>query len=329
MPHGVRPRHGSMQFWPRKRAKRIYPRVRTIKPAEKDVLVTFAGYKAGMTHIIVTDNRKNALTKGEELFVPVTVIECPPLKIFSLRLYKKVGYGKNVVSEFFFKAAKEVSKKTFVPKKFSAKADLENIKAEEYDDATITVHTAPSKTGIGKKKPEIFELKLGGTIKDKIEFAKEHAEKEIRIGSVFKEGLFVDVHGITKGKGFQGPVKRFGVSIRQHKSEKTKRGPGSLGGWRAQGHVMWRVAHAGQTGFHQRTEYNKQIMKISDNASLVNPKGGFIRYGVVKNDFFLIKGSVHGPKKRLLIFTKATRSRIEKLEPPEINYISLDSKQGT
>ena len=51
--------------------------------------------------------------------------------------------------------------------------------------------------------------------------------KEIKVEDVFESGVSVDVHGITKGKGFQGTVKRFGVPIRQHKAEKTKRGIGT------------------------------------------------------------------------------------------------------
>ena len=48
--------------------------------------------------------------------------------------------------------------------------------------------------------------------------------KEIIIDEVFKEGAFLDVHGVTKGKGFQGPVKRHGIMLRHHKSEKSRRG---------------------------------------------------------------------------------------------------------
>ena len=75
------PRHGSMQFWPRKRAQREHARVRSWPSANSEAgkPVGFAGYKVGMSHIIVSDNRKNAKTKGMDLMLPVTVIECPPL----------------------------------------------------------------------------------------------------------------------------------------------------------------------------------------------------------------------------------------------------------
>ncbi|MBI5072518.1 50S ribosomal protein L3, partial [Candidatus Woesearchaeota archaeon] len=113
-----------------------------------------------------------------------------------------------------------------------------------------------------------------------------------------------------------------------HKSEKTKRGPGSLGGWISQAHFMYRVAHAGQMGYHNRTEWNKWIVKISDKPEEINPKGGFIHYGNVKNEYILVKGSVQGPAKRLIRFNIPKRP--DKLVPkdaPSIVYTSLEAKQ--
>ena len=89
---------------------------------------------------------------------------------------------------------------------------------------------------------------------------------------VFNEGQQVDIHSVTKGKGTCGPVKRFGISLKAKKSEKVRRNPGSLGPWKGQTHIMWKVAHAGQTGFHQRTEYNKQIIRVEGELDNLNPK---------------------------------------------------------
>src|SRR3989344_3299263 len=166
-----------------------------------------------------------------------------------------------------------------------------------------------------------------GSIKDKFEYAKQNIGKEIKITDIFKEGELVDIHGVSKGKGTQGPVKRFGISIRSHKAEKTKRGPGSLGGWRGQGHMMYRVAHAGQMGYHTRTEYNKWLMKIGhDQKDIegINPKSGFRRYGVVKNPFLMIKGSVVGPTKRMIRINAAYRGdyKVPK-EAPSIQKIIM------
>ncbi len=327
MPKAHNPRHGSMQFWPRKRAKRAYPRVRSWQSVKDVQLLGFCGYKVGMTHIMAIDNRARSPSKGQEIVMPVTVIECPPLKISSARFYTQTNYGLNVAKEINFKVDKELSRKKTIGKQSQEKI-LDAINPDDYADIRITVYTQPKLTGIGKKKPELFELGLGGNNAVKLAYIKEHYNKEIKISDVFKPGQLVDTLAVTKGKGFQGPVKRFGVSIRSHKSEKTIRGPGSLGGWKGHAHFLYRVAHAGQTGFQTRIEYNKWLLKISQNPSEINPKGGFIRYGNVKNEYLLIKGSVQGSAKRLIRFNVAMRpdKNIPK-EAPSITHINQEAKQ--
>ncbi|MBS3122740.1 50S ribosomal protein L3 [Candidatus Woesearchaeota archaeon] len=327
-------RAGSMQFWPRKQAIRIYPRVRSWPIVAQATPLGFAGYKVGMTHTIIIDNKKTSKTKGEELFCPVTVVECPPLKILSVRFYKYDVNKWVLKKEIMFNADKELGRKLSLPKtQISAQESqekLNSIAITDYDDVRINVYTQPKLAGVSKKKPEVFELALGGPNEEKLKYVQEHVGKEIRVSEVFKSGQLLDVHGVTKGKGYQGPVKRFGVMIRQHKAEKTKRGPGSLGAWRGQGHMMYRVAHAGRMGFHTRTEYNKWLLKISDKVDEINPKGGFLSYGLVKSDYVLIKGSLSGHKKRLLRFNFPSRTTGNKSpqEAPAIDYIHLDSSQG-
>jgi len=325
MPKAKNPRHGSMQFWPRKRSKRIYARVRSWAKVKDAKPLGFAGYKAGMTHLIITDNRAKSTTKGEDIFMPVTVIECPPMKVASVRFYKNSIYGLKVLTEISSdKLTKELTERK-ISKPKSIKKTFDDVK--EFDDIKLLVYTQPKLTGI-KKKPEIFEIGLGGTKEEKLATAKERLGKDILITEVFKEGEVVDIHAVTKGKGVQGPVKRFGVAIRHHKSEKTKRGPGSLGGWSAQGHVMYRVAHAGKMGYHLRTHYNNWLIKIGDKPEEVNPKGGFLRYGEVKNPYILIKGSIPGATKRIITLTSAIRDKKRVTEQaPTIQYVSKESKQ--
>lgn len=324
MPKPKRPRFGSMGVWPRKRAKNQTPRVRSYANIQTAKPLEFAGYKAGMTRVLLQTQEKGK-RGGSEHMVSATIIECPPMKIASLRLYKK----DKVVKQINFKAEKELAKTTNVTKdKFSSPKDLETLNADEYTDATIQVYTQPKLIGF-KKKPEIFEISLGGKVKDKIEFVKAHAEKPILINEVFQVGQNVDAHSITKGKGYQGPVKRFGIGLKNHKSEKGVRSVGSLGGWSGQGHVMYRVAHAGQTGYHQRTQYNNLIIKMSDKPEEINAKGGFIRYGFVKNPYILIKGSIAGPKKRLIKLTEPVRQHKKPaFKPEQVKMIMTDSNQG-
>lgn len=322
-----KPRAGSMQVWPRKRAKRHYPRVRSWAKTTEKKLLGFAGYKVGMTHVLHVDNVKTSKTKGEDIFCPVTIIECPPLKVASVRLYSLDAYGLTPKTQFNSKILdKEIERKLTKAKKHNEES-LAKVSANDFHELTLVVYTQPKLIGL-KKMPEIFEVGIGGSKEDKLAFAKEKLGKEIKLNEVFTEGNQVDIHAITKGKGFQGPMKRFGIGRRSHKSEKSIRNPGSLGAWKAQGHMMYRVAHAGQMGFHQRVDYNKQILRISDKPEEINVKGGFLKYGNVKNTYVIMRGSVPGARKRLIRFNAAIRpNHMITKEAPSITYVSLSSKQ--
>ena len=157
---------------------------------------------------------------------------------------------------------------------------------------------------------------------------KEKLGQEIRIRNFVKEGEYIDTISVTKGKGFQGPIKRCGVRHLQKKSRKTVRGVGCLGPWHPS-RVMYTVARAGQTGFHNRVELNKRLIKIGEKGEEITPKGGFIRYGIIKNDYIVVLGSVPGPKKRLIKLRKSIRPKLKPpTTTPEITYISNVSQQG-
>ena len=324
MPRKRRPRKGSLQYWPRKRSKRQYARVRSWSKIQDPKVLGFAGYKVGMAHAMIVDNKKTSMTKGQEIFCPLTIIECPPLKTASIRFYKKTTNGLKLACEIFSENLdKELERKITIPKKINNK--IEDVK--EFDDVTLLVYTQPKLTGIGKKKPELFEIALGGNKEEKINYAKEKFGKEINVNDALVEGQQLDVHAVTKGKGFQGAVKRFGISLRSHKSEKGRRAPGSLGAWNAQAHMMWRVAHAGKMGYHLRTEYNKWLLKIGNKPDEINTNSGFLNYGVVKNSYILIKGSIAGSKKRLIRFNFPIRAN-KKIpnEAPNIRYLSISKE---
>jgi len=327
MPQIRRPRKGSLQYWPRKRSKRAYARVRAWAKSKEVKPLGFAGYKVGMTHLIINDNRKTSTTKGMDIFCPATIVECPPLKTLSLRFYKNTIKGLKLVSEQFAgNFDKEIKRTLILPKIQKKTNSQENTK--EFDFIRLLVHTMPGLTGIGKKKPEVFEVAVGGNKEEQLDYAKNKLGKEINVTEVFKEGQQVDIHAVSKGKGVQGPVKRFGVSLKHHKSEKGQRRVGSLGGWKAQGHIMWRQAKAGKMGYHIRMEHNKWLLKIG-NANEISKKGGFHNYGVIKNQYILIKGSVIGPKKRLIRFNEAIRiNRVIPNETPPIRYINLEQKSA-
>jgi len=298
------PRSGSMQFWPRKRAKRIYARVRSWPTVKDNKPLAFIGYKAGMIQLLAVNENKNSHLKGEEIIVPATIIECPPMKFLSVRFYKTINDFAKLQKEIFFKTEKNLSRKIKNPKENTK--ELEKINLEDHDFIRATVYSQPQKAGFGKKKPEIIEMALGGSKQEQLDFIKQNNDKEIEIGSVFSENQTVDIHAVTKGQGFQGPVKRFGIGLKGHKSEKGRRAPASLGPWVRQQHISYRVAHAGQTGGHQRTENNKQILQILNPSD--KPVENIHKYGNVKSNYIILHGSIAGPKKRTIILTAPMRA---------------------
>ncbi len=327
MPQTRYPRRGSLQYWPRKRSKRVFARVRAWNKSKEAKPLGFAGYKVGMTHLIINDNRKTSTAKGTDIFCPVTIIECPPLKTASIKFYKNTINGSKLVSEISAENFdKELKRAIILPKKQKKDSKADKNFPSDFDYIRLLVYTSPALTGIGKKKPEIFEIAIGGNKEEQLNYAKEKLGKEINVADVFKEGQQLDVHAISTGKGVQGPVKRFGITLKHHKSEKGTRRVGSLGGWKGQGHTMWRQAKAGKMGYHVRMEHNKWLLKIG-NANEISKKGGFDNYGVIKNSYILVKGSVIGTKKRLVRINESIRpDKGIPNTPPTIQYINLEQK---
>lgn len=326
MPKPKSPRHGSMQYWPRKRAARPHARLRSFSDSEG--LQAIAGYKMGMTHVKAFDTHKHSPTKNEHVAIPVTIIECPPLRLYSVRAYAQEPHGMKIAKEVIV-AGKDKHLHKTVSYKPTADATLDAIEGD-YADVRVVLYTQPSLTGTGHKRPRLFEVSLGkGSPADKLSAAKELIGKEIKASEFFKEGDLVDLHAVSTGRGTQGPVKRFGIGLKSHKSEKGQRRPGSLGGWSGQQHVMYRVAQAGQTGYHQRVQYNNQILKITQDPEEINVKGGFIRYGTGRkgNEFLVVRGSIPGPKKRMITIAKPIRQKVE-VALPTVDEISLASSQG-
>jgi len=305
MPRIHRPRYGSMRFWPRKRSARILPDVNweAIKTEEKGPK-GFIGYKVGMISVLVKDDTPDSMTKGKKITLPATIIECPELKIFSIRAYK----NNKVEGEVVVSNDKELKRIVRVPKTIKKIEDLKN----EFDDLRVIVYS-DLKNKLFKKTPDLVELGLNGTKEEKLAFVKEKIGKGIKASEVFSEKL-LDVRGVTKGYGLQGPVRRFGISLKQHKSEKGVRRPGSLGPWHP-ARVTFRVPQAGQTGFHTRVVYNSLILtKENISKKEITPSAGFHKYGKLKGDYLILAGSIQGPAKRQLLLTKALRAPKSKLK---------------
>ncbi|MEN7982024.1 MAG: 50S ribosomal protein L3 [Nanoarchaeota archaeon] len=295
MPTRKSPRKGSLQFWPRKRAAKFLPRVNWNSIDSNKILKGFICYKAGMMSAAVKDNTPDSMTKDKQITIPVTVLECPPMKILSVRFYKNKKVVKDILVE---ELDKELKKKIKIPKKFKKLDDFKG----EYDDVKVICYSVVKKTGV-KKKPDLVEIGITGSVEDKINFVKENSGKELSVLDVFENGQLVDFRGLTKGKGFVGPVKRFGITLKSHKSEKGRRRPGSIGPWHP-ARVIFRVPMAGQLGMFTRVVYNNKIIDIGKaEGKFKNIK----KYGDIKTDYIVVKGSVQGPSKRQLVITAPLR----------------------
>ncbi|WP_049894069.1 50S ribosomal protein L3 [Halogranum rubrum] len=338
MPQPSRPRKGSMGFGPRKRAASEVPRIRSWPDDEgSPALQGFAGYKAGMTHVVMVNDESNSPREGMEESVPVTVVETPPMRAVALRAYKDTAYGKKPVTEVWTTEFHEELDRTLdLPAESTFDEDADELRAllddGKVDDLRMITHTVPSAlNNVPKKKPDVMETRVGGgSLDERADYALELVEAggEHSMDDVFRPGEYLDVSGVTKGKGTQGPVKRWGVQKRKgkHARQGWRRRIGNLGPWNPS-RVRSTVPQQGQMGYHQRTELNKRLIDVGegDDASV---DGGFVNYGEVTGNYALIKGSLPGPNKRLIRFRPAVRPNDQPRLDPEVRYVSTASNQG-
>ncbi len=320
-----------MGYSPRKRAASEVPRFSSWPDISDGPRIQgFAGYKAGMTHALVVDYRKTSTTSGQEVQIPVTVIEVPPMKVAAVRLYKDTPYGLKTITEIWSqKLDKQLRRRLPVPKKYDTDKAWKEVDPVKVDEVRVLVYTQPYLvTGVPKKSPDIMENRIGGgTIEERLEYARKIIGKDIRIQDFTREGDIIDVAAVTKGKGFGGHRKRWGTKLLSHKDSKKRRGVGTTGTFRP-GYTRPTVPQAGQIGYHQRTEYNKRVLKMGENGERITPEGGFLSYGAVRNGYILLHGSVPGPTKRLVRLRNAIRPTVAPVDKIDLEYISTTSKQG-
>jgi large subunit ribosomal protein L3 len=297
---------------------RAWPKLNSEEPK----ILAHCGFKAGCVQIVSIDDRDKTPNAGKQLVSLGTVLVTPPVLILGIRGYSK---GHNGLHAEFDVYAEDI------PKHIAKEISLKNNDKDAVDNAEkrlkkikeifAIVAVSPRSAGLEQKKPYIFEASVsGGDIPKQFAHVKEVLGKEIKIDQIFETGATVDVAAITKGKGWQGVIQRWGVKKKQHKSRKTVREVGSLGPISPQS-VMYTVPRAGQMGFHQRTEYDKRIMIIgntNDDQIKINPDGGYKHFGLVKGDFIVLKGSVPGTYRRLIKLRRQIRNAPDKVNKPNI-----------
>lgn len=319
-----------------------------------------------MTHILRDVDRAKAKLDKKEKVEAVTIIETPPLKVVGLVGYIDTPRGLRALSTVWAQHLDQGTLRRFYKNWYNSKRKaFTNYQAEVAKDpkkteaqlnrikkyctvVRVIAHTQMNLLkNLRQKKNNVFEIQINGgkNIAEKVDFGFKNFEQEVRVDQVFGQNECLDVIGVTKGKGFAGVMKRWGTRHLQKKSHRGFRKVGCIGAWHP-ARVAWTVARAGQEGFFHRTEINKKIYRIGkgerggakNNATTdvditeknITPMGGFPHYGVVKDDFLMLKGCCVGPKKRFLLLRKsmAPVASREHLEPINLKFIDTSSKLG-
>jgi len=335
-PH--RPRKGSLGFGPRSRAASETPRFGSWPSDEGGAGVQgFAGYKAGMTHVTLVNDEPGSPREGLEETVPVTVLETPPMRAVALRAYEDSPYGKRPLTELWTdEFHDELERALDLPGEHDADAAEAQVRdaleGGDLADVRVVTHTVPEVIpSVPKKEPDVMETRVGGgSLAERVDHGLELIDDggEHAATDVFRAGEYVDVAGVTKGKGTQGPVKRWGVQKRKgkHARQGWRRRIGNLGPWNPS-RVRSTVPQQGQTGYHQRTELNKRLLDLGDGDD-ASVDGGFVNYGEVDGPYALVEGSVPGPDKRVVRVRPAVRPNDQPRLDPEVRYVSTASNQG-
>jgi len=226
--------------------------------------------------------------------------------------------------------------------------ELERIK-KYCNVVRVLAHTDIRKIKLRQKKAHLMEIQVnGGTIAQKVDFGHGLFEKFVPVSDVFSQNDMIDTIGVTKGHGFEGVIARWGVTRLPRKTHRGLRKVACIGAWHP-ARVKFSVARAGQMGYHHRTEINKKVYRvgaalknedgsINNNATTeadltkktINPMGGFPHYGIVNEDFVMVKGCVVGTKKRVITLRKTVLPQTSRNATEEITlkFIDTSSKFG-
>lgn len=300
---------------------------------------------------------------NKEVVEAVTIVECPPMTVVGVVGYLETPRGLRTLTTVWAQHLSDECRRRFYKNWYRSKKKAFTKYAKRYETdggkksiarelsrikkycqiVRVIAHTNIRALNLRQKKAHVMEIQVnGGNMDAKVEFAKGLLEQPVRVEQVFSPNEQVDVLGITKGKGFQGVTSRWGTTRLQRKTRKGLRKVACIGAWHP-ARVSFTVARAGQHGYHHRTEMNKKIYRIgkagdatsaSTEADLteksITPMGGFPHYGVVTNDWLMLKGCVVGTKKRVLTLRKSLLPAVSRkaLEEIELKFIDTSSKFG-
>jgi len=361
-----RPRHGSLGFLPRKRARRHRGKIKAYPKDDQSKqphLTAYMGYKAGMTHILRDVDKPGSKAHKKEVVEAVTVLETPPLRVVGVVGYVETAQGLRALTTVWAEHLNDEVKRRFYKNWYKSKKKAFSRYVKKYADGQkditaeldrikqycqvvrVIAHTQIRKVKIQQKRAHMCEIQVnGGSVEDKVAYATGLFEKEVPVDAVFAKDEMIDVIGVSKGRGYDGVITRWGCTRLPRKSHRGLRKVACIGAWHP-AKVQWTVPRAGQNGYHHRTEMNKKIYKIGksineveNNATTefdlteksINPVGGWPHYGLVREDYLILKGCVIGPKKRVITLRKALFEQTFRNAQEEVTlkFIDTSSKFG-
>merc|ERR1712000_697836 len=327
------PRHGSLAFLPRKRTKHHRGKVKSFPKDDQSKpphLTAFMAYKAGMTHVVRDVDKVGSKVHKKEVVQPVTVLEAPPMTITGIVGYVETPTGlrtlttvwaQHLSTEFLRRLYKNwyrTKKKAFTRyqklyanREKTIDRELERIK-KYCQVVRVIAHTQIGLVKLEQRKAHVMEIQVnGGSVADKVEWAKQQLEKQVPITGVFNVNQVIDVIASTKGHGNTGVTTRWGTTRLPRKTHRGLRKVACIGSWHP-ANIGYSVARAGQDGYHHRVERNKKIFYIGNN------------------DFLLLKGSVPGHVKRVITLRQTLHPQTfrDALEEIKLKFIDTSSKLG-
>jgi len=326
-------------------------------------------------------NKPGSKAHKKEVVEMVTIIETPPMVVVGLVGYVETPRGLRTLTTVWAQHLDESVKRRFYKNwyhskrkaftRYAARISADNNKDTATELARIKkycsvvrvlAHTQIKRVGLRQKKAHLMEIQInGGDTSAKVDYGYKFFEKEVPASSVFSPSEMIDIIGVTKGKGYEGVVTRWGCTRLPRKTHRGLRKVACIGAWHP-ARVRFSVARAGQDGYHHRTELNKKVYKIAagsrpgkpaadavqsedekklgyfPNATTsadvtkkaITPLGGFPHYGEVNEDYIMIKGAVVGPKKRVITLRKSLLPQVSRTatEEIELKFIDTSSKFG-
>jgi len=323
-------------------------------------LTGFMAFKAGMTHIVRQVTKPGSKLDKKDVVEPVTILEAPPLKIIGFVGYVPTPRGLRALTTVWGAHLSDTVRRHFYKNWYKSKKKAFTKYAQKYEKGEMQVQIERAKkyctviravvhTQVDRlkklaiKKAHVKEIQInGGSISEKVDFCTGLFEKDVRVADVFKKDEMIDIIGVTKGRGIDGVVTRWGVTRLPRKTHRGLRKVACIGAWHP-ARVQFHVPRAGQNGYHHRTEINKKIYRLAAKeeeqdactahdvtSKSISPLGGFPHYGNITEDWLMIKGGVMGTKKRVVTLRQSllNQTKRDALEEICLKFIDTSSKLG-